>query len=51
MLANDHRKKRMDAALTIWSVITETETSFLTILSQGMKLGFPTSHLRASAIR
>jgi hypothetical protein len=45
-------KKRMGAALkSFWSVITETETSFSTILSQGMKLGFPTSPLKASISR
>jgi hypothetical protein len=51
MLADQHRKKSMGAALTFWSVINETEKSFSTILSQGMKLGFPTSPLRASVSR
>jgi hypothetical protein len=51
MLADDSSKKGMGAALNFWSIITETETSFSTILSQGMKLGFPTSPLRASVSR
>jgi hypothetical protein len=47
----DHRKNAWALHCSFLSIITETETSFSTILSQGMKLWFPTSPLTASVSR